>query len=55
MLRECISGCQLAQGVPVGSVASAIYLERGGNGGELGVSIDAFDVNQGIFVDRGEA
>jgi len=45
---------QLARGVPVGSnniVASAIYLEGGGNGGEPGVSIDAFDVNQGIFVD----
>ena len=45
---------QLAQSVPVGSnniVASAIYLEGGGNGGEPGVSIDAFDVNQGIFVD----
>ena len=46
---------QLAQGVPVGSgniTASAIYIETGGgpNGGP-GVTIDAFDVNQGIFVD----
>ena len=46
---------QLAQGVPVGSttiVASAIYIEtNGGNGGGPGVFVDAFDVNQGIFVD----
>ena len=46
---------QLAQGVPVGSTsvtASAIYIETGGgNGGGPGVTIDAFDVNQGIFVD----
>ena len=45
---------QLPTPVPVGStdiVASAIYLEGGGGGGEPGVSIDAFDVNQGIFVD----
>ncbi len=46
---------QLAQGVPVGGsniTASAIYIEIGGgtNGGP-GVTIDAFDVNQGIFVD----
>jgi hypothetical protein len=46
---------QLAQGVPVGSsviVASAIYIEisDGTNGGP-GVTIDAFDVNLGIFVD----
>ncbi|MGH8094955.1 MAG: hypothetical protein ACREIF_16030 [Chthoniobacterales bacterium] len=45
---------QLAQGVPVGSnniVATAIYIAGGGGNGEPGVSIDAFDVNQGIFVD----
>lgn len=46
---------QLAQGVPVGSTnltASAIYIETGGtNGGGTGVFVDAFDVNQGIFVD----
>jgi hypothetical protein len=45
---------QLAQGVPVGTnniIASAIYIDVGGNGGEPGVWIDAFDVNQGIFVD----
>lgn len=46
---------QLPAPVPVGSstlVASAIYIETGGgpNGGP-GVYIDAFDVNQGIFVD----
>jgi len=46
---------QLAQGVPVGGnniTASAIYIEVGGgtNGGP-GVTIDAFDVNQGTFVD----
>ena len=46
---------QLAQGVLVGSndiVASAIYIEtNGGPNGGPGVSIDAFDVNLGIFVD----
>jgi hypothetical protein len=45
---------QLAQGVPVGSndiVASAIYIETNGGNGGPGVSIDAFDVNLGIFVD----
>ena len=46
---------QLAQGVPVGTAtltASAIYLDTGGtNGGGPGVFVDAFDVNQGIFVD----
>ena len=46
---------QLTQGVPVGNsdiVASAIYIEVGGGiNGEPGVATDAFDVNQGIFVD----
>jgi hypothetical protein len=45
---------QLAQGVPVGGgnlTASAIYIETGDGNGEPGVTIDAFDVNQGIFVD----
>ena len=44
----------LPQGVPVGStdiVATAIYIEGGGGNGEPGAWIDAFDVNQGIFVD----
>jgi len=45
----------LAQKVPVGSgdlTASAIYIEVGdGVNGGPGVDIDAFDVNQGIFVD----
>jgi len=45
----------LPAGVPVGSsaiVATAIYIEGGGDGnGGPGAWIDAFDVNQGIFVD----